>query len=172
MTNHFTVQTICICAKLWHRRESSAVPSRPSPAAPAMAPAQCTQKGQLKSAALANLLISSVSTVNVYPCRGFEPAIFRWWGKDVSPVDRSGWLNYFQSGRGLCNATLLHPFILNLLATTSVAEPPLIWAAPAPGCQGPGADSGSGSDLLGSAPAPGKKRRLRLHTQKFFILSS
>ena len=44
----------------------------------------------------------------------------------------------------------------------SVVEPPLFWAAPAPapGCQGPGADSGS--DLLGSAPAPGKKRRLRL----------
>ena len=34
----------------------------------------------------------------------------------------------------------------------SVAEPPLFWAAPAPGGQGPGADSGS--DLLGSAPAP------------------
>ena len=42
---------------------------------------------------------------------------------------------------------------------SSVAEPPLFWAAPAPGCQGPGADSGS--DLLGSAPAPGKKRRLQ-----------
>ena len=43
------------------------------------------------------------------------------------------------------------------------AEPPLFWAAPAPGRQGPGADSGSGSDLLGSAPAPapGKKRRLQ-----------
>ena len=35
----------------------------------------------------------------------------------------------------------------------SVAELPLFWAAPAPGGQGPGADSGS--DLLGSAPAPG-----------------
>ena len=34
----------------------------------------------------------------------------------------------------------------------SVAEPPLFWAAPAPDGQGPGADSGS--DLLGSAPAP------------------
>ena len=44
---------------------------------------------------------------------------------------------------------------------SSVAEPPLFWAAPAPapGRQGPGADSGS--DLLGSAPAPGKKRRLQ-----------
>ena len=51
----------------------------------------------------------------------------------------------------------------------SVAELPLFWAAPAPGRQGPGADSGS--DLLGSAPAPGKKRQLRLHTLKFFILS-
>ena len=37
----------------------------------------------------------------------------------------------------------------------SVAEPPLYWAAtaPAPGGQGPGADSGS--NLPGSAPAPG-----------------
>ena len=43
----------------------------------------------------------------------------------------------------------------------NVAEPPLFWAAPAPGHQGPGADSGSGSNLLGSAPAPGKKRRLQ-----------
>ena len=34
----------------------------------------------------------------------------------------------------------------------SVAEPPLFWAAPAPDGQGPGADYGSGSDLLGSAP--------------------
>ena len=34
----------------------------------------------------------------------------------------------------------------------SVAEPPIFWAAPAPGGQGPAADSGS--DLLGSAPAP------------------
>ena len=42
----------------------------------------------------------------------------------------------------------------------SVAEPPLFWAAPAPGGQGPGADSGS--DQLGSAPAPGKKRRLQV----------
>ena len=41
--------------------------------------------------------------------------------------------------------------------------------APAPDGQGPGADYGS--DLLGSAPAPGKKRRLQLHTLKFFILS-
>ena len=52
---------------------------------------------------------------------------------------------------------------------TSVAEPPLFWAAPAPDGQGPGADSGS--DLLGSAPAPGKKRWPRLHTLKFLILS-
>ena len=60
----------------------------------------------------------------------------------------------------------------------SVAEPPLFYVAPAPDGQGPGANSGS--DLLGSAPAPGKKRwlqakrggsrRLRLHTRKFFIL--
>ena len=47
----------------------------------------------------------------------------------------------------------------------SVSEPPLFWAAtaPAPDGQCPGADSGSGSDLLGSAQAPGKKRRLQLH---------
>ena len=38
-------------------------------------------------------------------------------------------------------------------AGISVAEPPLYWAAPAPGGQGPGADSGS--NLPGSAPAPG-----------------
>ena len=54
---------------------------------------------------------------------------------------------------------------------SSVAEPPLFWDAPAPDGQGPGADSGSGSDLLGSAPAPSKKRRLRLFILKFFILS-
>ena len=41
----------------------------------------------------------------------------------------------------------------------SVAKPSLFWAAPAPDGQGPGADSGS--DLLGSASAPGKKRRLQ-----------
>ena len=55
----------------------------------------------------------------------------------------------------------------------SVAEPPLFWAAPAPDGRVSGADSGSdaGSDLLGSVPAPGKKRRLRLHALQFFILS-
>ena len=41
----------------------------------------------------------------------------------------------------------------------SVAEPPLCWEAPAPDGQGPGADIGS--DLLGSTPAPVKKRRLQ-----------
>ena len=60
------------------------------------------------------------------------------------------------------------------IARASVAEPPIFWAAPAPDGQGPGADSGS--DLLGTAPAPGKKkggsRRLRLHTLQIFILSS
>ena len=47
---------------------------------------------------------------------------------------------------------------------SSVTEPPLFWVAPALGRQGPGADSGHGSDLLGSAPAPalGKKRRLQV----------
>ena len=42
---------------------------------------------------------------------------------------------------------------INKLKKYSVAEPPLFWAAPAPGGQGLGADSAS--DLLGSAPAPG-----------------
>ena len=54
---------------------------------------------------------------------------------------------------------------------SSVAELPLFWDAPAPDGQGPGADSRSGSDLLGSAPAPSKKRWLRLFILKFFILS-
>ena len=35
---------------------------------------------------------------------------------------------------------------------SSVAEPPHVWAAPAPEVRGPGADSGS--DLIGSSPAP------------------
>ena len=35
---------------------------------------------------------------------------------------------------------------------SSVAEPPLFWAAPAPGRQGPGADSGSGSRQKKAAP--------------------
>ena len=38
----------------------------------------------------------------------------------------------------------------------SIAEPPLLWVAPAPDGQGPRAESGS--DLLGSAPVPGKKK--------------
>ena len=44
-----------------------------------------------------------------------------------------------------------------VLIKYSVAELPLFWAALAlaPGGQGPGANSGSASDLLGSAPAPG-----------------
>ena len=44
---------------------------------------------------------------------------------------------------------------------SSVAEQPLFWAGPAPEVQGPRADSGS--DQIGSAPAPtqGKKRRLQ-----------
>ena len=41
---------------------------------------------------------------------------------------------------------------------------------PAPEVQGPGADSSS--DQIGSAPAPTKLGRLRLHTLKFAILSS
>ena len=53
-----------------------------------------------------------------------------------------------------------------------VAEPPLYWAALAPGRQGPRADSGS--DLLGSAPAPGKKRRLQAapYTKIFHFMLS
>ena len=46
-----------------------------------------------------------------------------------------------------------------IIFTTSVAEPPLFWAALAPEVRGPGADSGS--DQIGSAPAPGKKKRLQ-----------
>ena len=45
------------------------------------------------------------------------------------------------------------------IVIASVAEPPLFWAAPDPVGQCSGADSGS--DLLGSAPAPSKKRRLQ-----------
>ena len=41
----------------------------------------------------------------------------------------------------------------------SVAEPPLFWASPTPEVQGPGTDFGS--DQIGSAPAPGKKRWLQ-----------
>ena len=61
-----------------------------------------------------------------------------------------------------------------LFVNSSVAEPPLFWAAPAPEVRGPGADSGS--EQIVSAPALGKKkggsRRLRLHTLTGFILSS
>ena len=39
---------------------------------------------------------------------------------------------------------------LSVSRETSVAEPPLLWA---PEVRGPGADSGS--DQIGSAPAPG-----------------
>ena len=52
-----------------------------------------------------------------------------------------------------------NPHSVPSINKTSVAEPPLFWATPAPDDQGPGADYGS--DLLGSAPAPGKKRRLQ-----------
>ena len=52
----------------------------------------------------------------------------------------------------------------------SDAEPPLFLATPGPEVRGPGADSGS--DQIGSAPAPGKNRRLRVHTLTFLILSS
>ena len=51
---------------------------------------------------------------------------------------------------------------------SSVAEPPLFWAAPAPDGQGPGADSGS--DLLGSAP--GKKRQLHFYVFYLFQLTN
>ena len=60
-------------------------------------------------------------------------------------------------------------YLNKYLDLISVAEPPLFWAAPAPDGQGPRADSSS--DLLGLTQAPGKKRRLRIHKLKFFILS-
>ena len=47
------------------------------------------------------------------------------------------------------------------LPSDIVAELPLFWAAPAPDGKGPEANSGSSSDLLGSAPAPVKKRQLK-----------
>ena len=40
------------------------------------------------------------------------------------------------------------PLPNDVSGAASVAEPPLFWAAPAPDGQGPGADSGSSSDLL------------------------
>ena len=43
--------------------------------------------------------------------------------------------------------------------SSSVTEPPLFWAAPALEVLDPGANSGS--NQIGSAPAPGKKRRLQ-----------
>ena len=46
---------------------------------------------------------------------------------------------------------------INKRRESCVSEPPPIWAAPA--VRGPGADSGS--DQIGSAQAPGKKRRLQ-----------
>ena len=46
----------------------------------------------------------------------------------------------------------------NQRVNSNVAEPPLFWAVPAPEVRGPGADFGSGSDQIGSAPTPGKKR--------------
>ena len=47
-----------------------------------------------------------------------------------------------------------------VIVNSSVADPQLFGAAPAPDGQVPGADSGSGSNLLWSAPTPVKKRRL------------
>ena len=41
------------------------------------------------------------------------------------------------------------------MKAVSVAEPPLFWVASAPDVRDSGADSGS--DEIGSAPAPGKK---------------
>ena len=45
-----------------------------------------------------------------------------------------------------------HKAHINIIIISRVAEPPLYWAAPAPEVRGPGADSGS--DQIGSAPAP------------------
>ena len=46
-----------------------------------------------------------------------------------------------------------HKAHINIIIISRVAEPPLYWADPAPEVRGPGADSGS--DQIGSAPAPG-----------------
>ena len=48
-----------------------------------------------------------------------------------------------------------------VILNSSVADPQVFLAAPAPYGQAPGADSGSGSKLLGSAPIPVKKRRFQ-----------
>ena len=45
------------------------------------------------------------------------------------------------------------------LLEISVAEQPLFWAAPALEGRGPGADSGFGSDHIGSAPAPAPAKK-------------
>ena len=58
----------------------------------------------------------------------------------------------------MCPCTL--ECFVNYFVLISVAEPTLFWAAPALEVRGPGADSGS--DQIGSAPAPGKKRRLQV----------
>ena len=50
-----------------------------------------------------------------------------------------------------CILSSLHTSTCPAIVKSSVGEPPLFWAAPAPDGQGPGADSGS--DILGSAPA-------------------
>ena len=57
---------------------------------------------------------------------------------------------------------------------TSIAELPLFWAALAPKDLGPGADSMLRQNVIGTAPAPGKKKRLHVATApdtKIFLLS-
>ena len=76
--------------------------------------------------------------------------------RDCSTVRNNG---------ALCNVTLKNRINLQLLAISSVAEPPLFWAAPAPEVQGPGANSGS--DQIGSAPAPGEKKAAPEEKRRF-----
>ena len=40
-------------------------------------------------------------------------------------------------------STTCRPFVIHICSRSSVAEPPLFWAAPAPDVRGPGGDSGS-----------------------------
>ena len=64
-------------------------------------------------------------------------------------------------------------FCIRIFEESSIAGPPLFWAARDVSVS----DSGSSSDQIGAAPAPGKKRVFQaapapLHTLKFVILSS
>ena len=78
-----------------------------------------------------------------------DPELYKFVAGSGFKINHSGSTTLFYV---LYDADIFHSFSLGSLLRISVAEPPLFWAAPAPGRQGPGADSGS--DLLGSAPAP------------------